>query len=138
METVPATKTNQPPATGEPPATFANSTGPASKRRLKRAAQRKAAQSKPKQGPTAPATKAQSATTPPSSNTYYKQKRSAADHRHGTRATSRRQQASANSTQATANASNTTLPSSNKHSTATPSILTQEQLLITPNSANAQ
>jgi hypothetical protein len=71
----------------EPPATFTNSTGPAGKRRRKRAAQRKAAQSKPTK---APATKF---------------------HNHGTRANRRRQTASANSTQVMSN----TLPTAFEH-----------------------
>jgi hypothetical protein len=107
VQTIPATKPDQPPDTGEPPATFANSTGLAGKRRRRRAAQRKAAQSKPRQAPTAPTITAQSATTPPASNTR-KQKRIAANHCHGTRANRQRQQASATCTQATAKTINTT------------------------------
>jgi hypothetical protein len=129
-------RTAKPDAIVEPPATFDNSNGgPAGKRRRKRAAQCKAEQGKPKQGPTAPATKSKSVTSPPSSNTC-KQKRSAATHRHGTRSSSHRQQAAANSTQATADAINTTFDHQ-KHSAAMPSILTQARLLNTPNSEDS-
>ena len=74
----------EPPApsstTVEAPATFANSTGPAGKRRRKRAARRKAAESKPAFNPRTP-------------------KPTKPQHTHGTRANRRRQLAAANAAQ---------------------------------------